>query len=340
MKIRPKVAVERVADIVLRRLGLLGLVRALDGRHDSALRILGYHRVCDLTDDPLRGDPNVISATPRGFAEQMRLLARHYTPVGLPEVHASLKDGRPLPPRAVLVTFDDGYRDFLTHAWPILKSYAIPVVLFVPTAFPDSGRRFWWDRVWQQVSQARVERLWVQGMGVVDLRDFRVRWQVVRHMVREMRPLRAEVIEERMAALGLTVGTGRNAPPPVLSWEELRRVSREGVTIGSHSCTHASLPVLTVEEIVQEIEQSQADLKRELGSAVPVFAYPFGHYDARAAAALGDRGFLAAIGTVPGQNVVPVRNRYSLFRQSVNVKHSLSRIQFGLSGFFQSADVS
>ncbi len=340
MKIRPKVAVERVADVVLRRSGLLGLVRALDSRHDSVLRILGYHRVCDLADDPLQGDPNVISATPRGFADQMRLLARHYKPVGLSEVHASLEGGRPLPPRAVLVTFDDGYRDFLTHAWPILKSCEVPVVLFVPTAFPDSGRRFWWDQVWQQVSRARVVRLWVQGMGIVDLRDFRTRWQVVRHMVREMRPLRTEVIAERMAMLGLTVGTVRNTPPPVLGWDELRRLSREGVTIGSHGRTHASLPVLTAEEIVLEIEQSQADLQRELGSAVPVFAYPFGHYDERAATVLGDRGFLAAIGTVPGQNVVPVRNRYSLFRQSVNVKHSLSRIQFGLSGFFHSADVS
>ena len=329
--------IEGAADIVLRRLGLLRLVRALD-HQARVLRILGYHRVCDPNDDPLHGDPNVISATPRGFAEQINVLARHYAPIGWPELQASLETGRPLPQKAVLVTFDDGYRDFLTHAWPILNAQSIPVVLFVATQFPGTGRRFWWDQVWQQISQAAFVRTTIAGIGAVDLRHRGARWQLVRQLVRHLRPLRPEVIEGQIAELSVALGTTPSGPPPVLAWSELRGLAREGVTVASHGCSHASLPALTADEIRAEIEQSQADLRRELGSAPGVFAYPFGHCDERAAATLREHGFLAAFSTRPGRNALPVGNRYSFLRHTVNVRHTMSRLQFGLSGFYPSAN--
>jgi peptidoglycan/xylan/chitin deacetylase (PgdA/CDA1 family) len=339
MSTRAKAVVERAADIVLRRFGFLRLVRALD-HHEPVLRILGYHRVCDPQDDPLHGDPNVISATPRGFAEQIRVLSRHYAPIGWPELQASLESRRPLPRKAVLVTFDDGYRDFLTDAWPILRAHGVPAVLFVSTGFPGSDRRFWWDVIWQQTSQAAFATFNIPGIGAVDLRSPRTRWQLVRRLVRELRPVRPEVIEERVTALRLALGTTASGPPPVLSWTELRQLAREGVTVASHGRSHASLPALTGEEIGAEIQQSQADLGRELGMAPGIFAYPFGHYDERAAGRLKDHRFLAALGTIPGRNAIPVGNQYALFRHTVNIRHTLSRVQFGLSGFYRSANVS
>jgi len=328
--------VEGAADIVLRRLGLLRVVRALDTQA-GVLRILGYHRVCDPNGDPLNGDPNVISATPSGFADQIRVLARHYAPVGWPELEASLEHGRPLPRKAVLVTFDDGYRDFLTHAAPVLKAHRVPAVLFVPTAFPGTGRRFWWDEVWQQVSQAAAITVDIAGIGAVDLRLAGARWQLVRQIVRQLRPLRPEAIQARINELRVALGATPGGPASVLTWAELRDLMGQGVTIASHGCSHASLPALTVDEIRADIEQSQRDLRRELGAAPGVFAYPFGHYDDRAAGMLKAHGFLAAFSTRPGRNALPVGNRYSLLRHTVNITHTMSRLQFGLSGFYRSA---
>ena len=327
--------VEGAADIVLRRLGLLRLVRALDNQA-SVLRILGYHRICDPKDDPLHGDPNVISATPTGFAEHINVLARHYAPIGWPELQASLETGRALPQKAVLVTFDDGYRDFLTDAWPILSAQKVPVVLFLPTRFPGSGRRFWWDQVWQHISQAAFAKIEIPGIGAVDLRHAGTRRQLVRRLVRHLRPLRPEVIEGQIAELSAALGTTPSGPPPVLSWSELRQLAHEGVTVASHGCSHASLPALTTEEIRAEVEEAQVDLQRELGSAPGVFAYPFGHYDERAAGMLKEHRFLTAFSTMPGRNTLPVGNRYSLLRHTVNVRHTMSRLQFGLSGFYRS----
>src|SRR5688572_8302859 len=100
----------------------------------NLLRALMYHRVADAADRPDLAT-SLISATPADFRAQMEHLVAHYRPVSAHEVLDSFELGRALPPRSVLVTFDDGYRDFAEHAWPILKHLGIPVVLFVPTAY-------------------------------------------------------------------------------------------------------------------------------------------------------------------------------------------------------------
>ncbi len=123
-------------------------------RARGVLTILTYHRV----DDPAaRPDlmPSLISATPASFAAQIAMVARQFDPVSLPDVLASLDDPASLPRRAVLVTFDDGYRDFATHAWPVLRAASVPATMFVATgAATDPSTAFWWDRLWVAVQRA------------------------------------------------------------------------------------------------------------------------------------------------------------------------------------------
>src|SRR5688572_19329289 len=113
------------------------------------LRSLIYHRIGDPSDDsPLA--PDLVSATPAELERQLSEVVTRYTPVGADDVVAAVTERRELPRGAVLVTFDDGYRDFAEIAWPILKKYSVPAVLFVSTAYPDCpGRMFWWDALWQ-----------------------------------------------------------------------------------------------------------------------------------------------------------------------------------------------
>src|SRR5580698_8575584 len=112
------------------------------------LRVLAYHRVAELK-DPLTDDPS-LSASPAGFAAQMRHVAKYYHPVAMPEVLDAIERNLPLPERAVLITFDDGYADFAEIAWPILKQFRLPATVFVPTAYPDHPElAFWWDRLYQ-----------------------------------------------------------------------------------------------------------------------------------------------------------------------------------------------
>jgi peptidoglycan/xylan/chitin deacetylase (PgdA/CDA1 family) len=107
---------------------------AADGEPARTLRVLMYHKVNDLW-------PNPTTVPVRVFEEQMDLLGElGYVPVSLEAVLGHYLRGEPLPASAVLITFDDGYRDNLENALPILRRHGFPAVLFVPVGFLDDSR--------------------------------------------------------------------------------------------------------------------------------------------------------------------------------------------------------
>jgi len=109
-------------------------VGGLDGEGERTLRVLMYHKVNDLY-------PNPTTVSTEVFAEQMKLLGElGYVPVSLDRVRDHYVEGVPLPPGAVLITFDDGYRDNLENALPILQRHGYPAVVFVPIGFLDDDR--------------------------------------------------------------------------------------------------------------------------------------------------------------------------------------------------------
>ena len=119
------------------------------------LRILTYHRIAEPGAEPDL-DPSLASATPETFARHAAHLARHYQPVTLAQVLRAVTEREALPGRAVLLTFDDAYRDFQEVAWPILRRHGLPATLFVPTAYPDHPERtFWWDRLYASVAHSK-----------------------------------------------------------------------------------------------------------------------------------------------------------------------------------------
>ena len=132
-------AKQRVKNTVYLGVGTAGRLRHPT---TSGLRVLLYHKVNDV-----QGNPG--SVTPALFAEHMAMIAAEgYRPVSLGEVLEHLGDGAPLPPRATLITFDDGYLDNLVNAAPILAQHGFPAVLFMSvgrigsdTPFPHDERR-------------------------------------------------------------------------------------------------------------------------------------------------------------------------------------------------------
>lgn len=106
-----------------------------EDRLPNGIRILCYHRVADERDE--------LAVTPRNFREQMeRILALGMTPISLREVSRLLETGAD--GRFVCVTFDDGYRDCLQHAVPVLRELSIPATVFIPTAAIDGTCQLYW----------------------------------------------------------------------------------------------------------------------------------------------------------------------------------------------------
>jgi peptidoglycan/xylan/chitin deacetylase (PgdA/CDA1 family) len=136
----------------------LRLMRARLRRRDdwSGVRILGYHRICD--------SPNVLSVTPGDFRKQMEhISSSRVTPIRLDRALDLL--GSEVEGRYVCVTFDDGYRDNLDNAVPVLRELGIPATIFVPTAVIDGEASYdWFDKPPPALSWDEIQGLLEEGL--------------------------------------------------------------------------------------------------------------------------------------------------------------------------------
>jgi peptidoglycan/xylan/chitin deacetylase (PgdA/CDA1 family) len=283
----------------------------LEGHRPNVVRVLTYHRV----------------ATPAAFAQQVAYLAANYRVVSMAELLAACRGDGILPPRSLLITFDDAYRDFAQHAWPVLKRHRLPVTLFVPTAFPDNPDQvFWWDRLKHALNQTARREALVTPLGPVSLTTAGQR----RRAFKQLRPYILSLPHQ--AAMDYVDGLCRelDVPPPpagVLGWHELRQLARAGVTLGAHTRHHPFLHQVSPAEAEAEAAGSMADLERQVGPVLPIFAYPGGYYNEAVVAAVRRTGIALAFTTVRGANDLQRADPLRLRRNNVGEQANLAVLQ-------------
>jgi peptidoglycan/xylan/chitin deacetylase (PgdA/CDA1 family) len=294
---------------------------------------LTYHRVANLRDSTTL-HPQIISATPANFARQMKFLAGKYRVVSMPQVLEAMAKRTRLPQRAVLITFDDAYYDFGEVVWPILKSFRFPATLFVPTAYPDQPERsFWWDRLYRAVMNASPTELRSTQIGVLPLADANMRRQSLKRLQNYVKNVPHR---EAMAIVDEVCNQLDSQPlvqKSVLSWNELRQLAKEGVTLCAHTQTHPIMTQLSAEDVRQEVVGSQRDLQREVGAALPIFCYPSGNHDDTVVNILKEEGFAAAFTTLKGQNDLRTADPLRLRRTNMTRRTSLPIFRFRLLRF-------
>lgn len=196
------------------------------------------------------------------------------------------------------LTFDDGFRDNLTEALPILERHQTPATIFVTTGFIDQvlePLEFILSRMIARLTEIQIlEFSWptnfrrrltgrsplsTPGTGVAPLRspeEYQRAWQIIQ------RPLKHGSLNARIRYLEeLAELNGLSLPPPepglFLSWDEVRELDRHPlITIGAHSHTHPRFDLATPWQIYFEASKSKQRLEEELGHPVNLFAYPYG----------------------------------------------------------------
>jgi peptidoglycan/xylan/chitin deacetylase (PgdA/CDA1 family) len=288
----------------------VSLVERLHQTRTNAVQVLTYHRI----DDPrARPDlaPTTLSATPAVFERQMAFLAKRHRVVTVDDVEQACYAGKRLPDSAVLVTFDDAYEDFEEHAWPILRRYGLPAVLFVPTSYPDRPERtFWWDRLYHALNQTDGNRSLPAPFELLPLATAQLRSFAYGRLVAWLKLLPHHQAMEWIARL-----VERWQLPPaqshVLGWDALRRLAAEGLAIGAHTQTHPLLHRVSADQAYAEAAGALADLRREIGFVPPVFAYPGGFFTTDSLNAVRQAGYKLAFERRRGINHL---DRPDLFR--------------------------
>ncbi|WP_165698744.1 polysaccharide deacetylase family protein [Bremerella volcania] len=306
--------------------GLLSSIESTD-RRDNILRVITYHRV-DLPCEHPHLYPGVHSATPEQFATQLDQLQACCHIVSLDDVLDALEGRRRLPPKSVLITFDDAYQNF-EAAWHHLKSRNLPVVLFVPTSFPDHPERtFWWDRVHWAIQSTPQTQITLDGQ-TLSLDGLNQKNQAVRQIAakvkelphREAMPWIDAICEELQEDV---------RPNRVLTWQRLRELSEEGVAMGAHTHTHPLMNQITLEEAYDEAVRSREKLQKHLGQEIRTFCYPAGGVSDEVAAMLKEIGYAAAFTTQRGVNDIDACDAMRLHRINVGARTSTNvmRMQF------------
>lgn len=268
------------------------------GGERGRLSILIYHRVLAVP-DPFA--PWAIGA--EAFECHMKALRRYFTVIPLPEAIVRLSS-EALPPRAACVTFDDGYRDNLTNALPILDRQAIPATVFVASGFLDGGR-MWNDTIAEAMRTMPNGQLDLAdlGLGRYCIDDEMSRLQAMADLLPRVKYLphtrRLEVAEQ--------IGERSNVDLPsdlMLSSEEVGRLHSAGVSIGGHTLNHPILAGLDDDAARREISENRERLTEITGKPVSVFAYPNGRpgrdYTAAHARMVRECGYMGAVSTATG----------------------------------------
>ncbi len=308
----------------------------------STLRVLTYHRIGRREESPGQS-PATLSASAESFAAQMRMIAARFRPVSLEQVLASLDGGAALPARAVLVTFDDATECFGRSAWPILRSLRVPATLFVPTAFPESDREFWWDTLYRLVEAAgnavsngssrwidRASRLLPTPWGELPVATAAARRQTWRRLAAAFHRGPFEDAARWLRAAAEEGGL-ESVRSPVLAWPELRKLRDEGVALAPHTRTHPPLTAVAGDVLRVELTGARDDLQRELGVSWPATAYPGGFCDAAVTQAAAASGIRLGFTTCRGANRWPPRDRLRLRRMNVGQRTGPVKLALQLS---------
>ncbi|QDU40130.1 Poly-beta-1,6-N-acetyl-D-glucosamine N-deacetylase precursor [Maioricimonas rarisocia] len=290
----------------------------------NLLRVLMYHRVDDADARP-HLYPGMISTSPAGFREQMQFLANSYQVVSLQQVMDAARSSQPLPPRSVLLTFDDAYVDFAQHAWPVMRELGLPVTLFVPTAYPDEPtRHFWWDRLYRSLCRTTLDHPVTLATGMTIPTDGGERYQLFRQLKEQIKTMPHADAMQLVDSIGESLGAADPETNSVLGWDELRTLQREGVTLAPHTRTHPMLNRIEPSEACREIEDSWNDLNRKLDEPVPpVVAYPAGGISEQVAAAAEEAGMVLGLTTRRGMNDLERADRFQLRRINVGGRTTL-----------------
>ena len=319
----PPAGRRQLAASLLYRSGLLGLVSMLRSALVRDLRILAYHRVLSIEDETAFDfDLELVSASEAQFRRQMHLLRRRCNPVTFHDLIAAFETGKPLPPRPVVVTFDDGYDDNYRVAFPILRELGMPATFFVSTGHIESGRPYAYDWFVHMLCRTADTQLAIAALDVdCPLPDSRSqRRALAADLLDRMKTLDAGRQEAIIASLETRWSMPRergHADCRPMTWDQLREMQAAGMEIGSHGVWHNMLAKLAPDAMRTEVAGSKQTLDRELPRPVQAISYPVGGLDAYNDAVVGEAmaaGYRLGCSYISGTSPIPREPGFDLRR--------------------------
>jgi tetratricopeptide (TPR) repeat protein len=268
-----------LADILFNS-NLVNLFKRLPMR--NKLIVLNYHRL--RPNDPrfsTNFDDSVYNLDADEFARQVKWLKNNTRVLSEEELLDSYEDGVFIHPKtstpSVVITFDDGYRDNYTIAYPILKYHDVPAILFVATQMVNARQMPWWDVIAYLIKRCSKPTIRFEDVQFSmdnqkkDAISFFQLW-----MKQEPYERTKYLLQELVDICDVALPELGQQDSEILTWEEIREMMQHRIAIGSHTHTHRVLSTISPSAQKEEMILSKLLIEREIGRPVVSISYPVG----------------------------------------------------------------
>ena len=240
-------------------------------RNADALTVFMFHRVLPRDSAAYAQAEKEFTFSVEGFGECLDFICRHYSIVTAAQVNAAIEGKDPLPPCPALITFDDGWRDTLVYAYPLLKARDMTALVFLATEILETHSPQWWQDMLVRVlddpqqTEKLLQRLGLPAhyAGRTRDRDHEIAGRVA-----------ALPLSERLALLAAFISP-TDTEMQMLTRDEVSKADRDCLDFGAHGHTHA--PLTAVAQPAAELRRSHA-LATALQPAVSSMSFPHGAY--------------------------------------------------------------
>jgi peptidoglycan/xylan/chitin deacetylase (PgdA/CDA1 family) len=283
--------------------------------HPNHLIIFMIHGVIDpslqSTWQPLRRQLSV-----QNLDKGLAALSKHYNFISMDQAVAMLTGKEPLKPYSIVLTFDDGYRNNITHALPVLQKHNATATFFLSTGQIERREPFWYDRLDYAIQHLRKDQH-VTFAG----QDFSFRpnqTEISRTTFTALRKtIKANKLPyfETMKKVALIANTleanadcrlsdifEEDHSTAVISWEEAKWATNQGFTLGSHTVDHVLLDQLDEISTQQQLIVSKKIIEQQTGGQCLHFCYPNGNWNKKVVSLVKEAGFITAVTTEQGAN--------------------------------------
>lgn len=237
-----------------------------------------YHRIGDK--DTSLFDPNVFSCTAEQFEKHIIFYNQTFTVISIEQLIEKIESNQVIDKKYAVITFDDGYVDNYTAAFPILKKYRTPAAFYIATDYLDEPHIPWWDEIAWLIRNSQVNSIQLTSwQEPVDISSGTI-IDKVRTVLRVIKQENDRTMEDKIAELAKICQC--NMPlevrsiPLFMNWQQAKEMSDNGMHIGSHTLSHSILSHLSPDAQREEISLSKTKIESFLDKEVSSIAYPVG----------------------------------------------------------------
>lgn len=268
--------------------------------------VLGYHRIFEKNITISYYD-DVITMK-EDFEQQCKNISENYNVVNYDDIKNLLDKKEKIPKNTLLMTFDDGYIDFKDVALSILNKYRLKSTLFIVPTYTNNSHVAWWEKISYMIKNTSKEQiLFNEDLGVVDIKEnINYKINVILEKLKSYSDdKKNDLIYKLEKECEIDFDERELSKKLFLNWNDIRSITKSGVTIGCHSLTHPILTKTTQKALNKEIVESKNIIESELSDEINLFSYPNGRkndFNKQIVDMLRDQQYDAAFTMIYGSN--------------------------------------